>query len=56
MIFLENLLPILSESINFTGKLKTAFKSILGRIGDPMEDSVLYGPLHSQQALDAFKV
>ncbi|XP_033224362.1 alpha-aminoadipic semialdehyde dehydrogenase [Belonocnema kinseyi] len=48
---------ILHKSIKteFLGKLKTAFKSILGRIGDPMEDSVLYGPLHSQQALDAFK-
>ena len=40
----------------FSDKLKTAFKSILGRIGDPLEDGVLYGPLHNQQALDNFQV
>lgn len=48
---------ILHKSIKneFIEKLRTAFKSILGRTGDPMEDSILYGPLHNQQALDAFK-
>ncbi|XP_015597329.1 putative aldehyde dehydrogenase family 7 member A1 homolog [Cephus cinctus] len=37
------------------GRLKTAFKSILGRIGDPLDDGTLYGPLHNQQAVDAYK-
>ncbi|XP_051168268.1 putative aldehyde dehydrogenase family 7 member A1 homolog [Leptopilina boulardi] len=48
---------ILHKSIKneFLEKLKIAFKSIFKRIGDPMEDSVLYGPLHNQQALDAFE-
>jgi len=39
----------------FSGKLKTAYKSILERIGDPLDDDVLYGPLHNQQAVDAYK-
>ncbi|KAH0952717.1 hypothetical protein HN011_009024 [Eciton burchellii] len=39
----------------FLGKLKTAYKSILERIGDPLDDGVLYGPLHNQQAVDAYK-
>lgn len=38
------------------GKLKIAFKSILDRIGDPLDDNVLYGPLHNQNAVDAYKV
>lgn len=40
----------------FLGRLKTAYKSILERVGDPLEDGVLYGPLHNQQAVDAYKV
>lgn len=40
----------------FLGKLKTAYKSILERVGDPLEDGVLYGPLHNQQAVDKYKV
>lgn len=40
----------------FLEKLKNAFKSIFNRIGDPLEESVLYGPLHNQEALDNFKV
>lgn len=39
----------------FLGKLKAGFKSILGRIGDPLDDNVLYGPLHNQQAVDKYK-
>lgn len=39
----------------FLGKLKAAYKSILERIGDPLDDGVLYGPLHNQQAVDAYK-
>lgn len=40
----------------FLGKLKTAYNSILKRVGDPLEDGVLYGPLHNQQAVDKYKV
>ncbi|XP_008543859.1 putative aldehyde dehydrogenase family 7 member A1 homolog [Microplitis demolitor] len=40
----------------FVNRLRTAFKSILERIGDPLEDATLYGPLHTQQAVDAFKI
>ncbi|XP_036142784.1 putative aldehyde dehydrogenase family 7 member A1 homolog isoform X4 [Monomorium pharaonis] len=39
----------------FLGRLKTAYKSILERVGDPLDDSVLYGPLHNQAAVDAYK-
>ncbi|XP_070170116.1 putative aldehyde dehydrogenase family 7 member A1 homolog isoform X1 [Polyergus mexicanus] len=39
----------------FLGKLKTAYKSILERVGDPLEDGALYGPLHNQQAIDKYK-
>ncbi|XP_074105726.1 aldehyde dehydrogenase 7 family member A1 [Cotesia typhae] len=39
----------------FVGRLRTAFKSILGRIGDPLDKATLYGPLHNQHAVDAFK-
>lgn len=39
----------------FLGKLKTAYNSILKRVGDPLEDGVLYGPLHNQQAVDKYK-
>ncbi|XP_066594221.1 alpha-aminoadipic semialdehyde dehydrogenase [Prorops nasuta] len=39
----------------FLSKLKTAYKSILERIGDPLDDGTLYGPLHNQEAVDAYK-
>ncbi|KAK0084177.1 hypothetical protein PV325_007483 [Microctonus aethiopoides] len=39
----------------FVTRLCTAFKGILARIGDPLDESTLYGPLHNQQAIDAFK-
>lgn len=28
----------------------------MGRIGDPLDESTLYGPLHNKQAVDAFEV
>ncbi|XP_071654003.1 putative aldehyde dehydrogenase family 7 member A1 homolog [Temnothorax longispinosus] len=37
------------------GRLKAAYKSILDRVGDPLDDGVLYGPLHNQPAVDAYK-
>ncbi|XP_020297921.1 putative aldehyde dehydrogenase family 7 member A1 homolog isoform X1 [Pseudomyrmex gracilis] len=39
----------------FLEKLKIAYKSILEQIGDPLDDGVLYGPLHNQKAVNAFK-
>ncbi|XP_011308702.1 putative aldehyde dehydrogenase family 7 member A1 homolog [Fopius arisanus] len=39
----------------FLGRLKIAFQSILSRIGDPLEDNTLYGPLHNQTAVDNYK-
>lgn len=42
--------------VNLIEKLKTGYKSILERVGDPLDDNVLYGPLHNQQTLDKYKV
>ncbi|XP_017884690.1 alpha-aminoadipic semialdehyde dehydrogenase [Ceratina calcarata] len=39
----------------FLGKLKTAYKSILGRTGNPLNETVLFGPVHSQRAVDEYK-
>ncbi|XP_012277734.1 putative aldehyde dehydrogenase family 7 member A1 homolog [Orussus abietinus] len=39
----------------FLGRLRTAYESILGRIGDPLDDATLYGPLHNQKAVHAYK-
>ncbi|XP_046427802.1 alpha-aminoadipic semialdehyde dehydrogenase [Neodiprion virginianus] len=40
----------------FLKRLKMAFAGILGRIGDPIEESTLYGPLHSPAAVEAYKL
>lgn len=42
--------------MHVAGKFKTAYKSILERIGDPLDDGVLYGPLHNQNAVNEYKV
>ena len=31
-----------------------AYKSILQRVGDPLEDGTLYGPLHTKQSVLAY--
>jgi hypothetical protein len=31
-----------------------AYKSILARLGDPLDEGTLYGPLHSRQSVDAY--
>lgn len=36
-------------------KLKTAYKQVINRIGDALEDNVLIGPLHSQTSVDNYK-
>lgn len=37
-------------------KLKTAYKQVINRIGDALEDNVLIGPLHSQTSVDNYKM
>lgn len=36
-------------------RLKKAYGSIMNRVGDPLDDGVLYGPLHSKAGLEAYK-
>jgi len=35
-------------------RLKRAYDSFGSKMGDPLEDGVLYGPMHSQQGVDAY--
>ena len=35
-------------------RLVKAYKSILQRVGDPLEDGTLYGPLHTKQSVQAY--
>merc|ERR1712180_115054 len=35
-------------------RLKTAYNSFLSKVGDPLDDGVLYGPMHSQQGVDGY--
>lgn len=35
-------------------RLVKAYGSFMPRIGDPLEDGVLYGPMHSQQGVDGY--
>lgn len=35
-------------------RLVKAYGSFMSRIGDPLDDGVLYGPMHSQQGIDGF--
>ncbi|KRT83548.1 hypothetical protein AMK59_4795 [Oryctes borbonicus] len=48
---------ILHKSIynEVLSKLKKAYEQVLSRIGDPLEEGTLVGPLHSQTSLDNFK-
>lgn len=36
-------------------RLKKAYEQILNRIGDPLDQKTLIGPLHSQQSLQKFE-
>lgn len=40
---------------DFLPKLVTAYKSVTGRMGDPLADDVLVGPLHARAGVDNFK-
>ncbi|XP_012256643.2 alpha-aminoadipic semialdehyde dehydrogenase [Athalia rosae] len=42
--------------IEFLERLKKAFAAVLERIGDPVEESTLYGPLHGSRSVDAYKL
>ncbi|RXG61572.1 Alpha-aminoadipic semialdehyde dehydrogenase [Armadillidium vulgare] len=35
-------------------RLKKAYTNFMSRVGDPLEDGVLYGPMHSQQGVDGY--
>ena len=35
--------------------LKKAYGSILTRIGDPLDDGTLYGPMHSKVGVEGYK-
>jgi hypothetical protein len=35
-------------------RLIKAYKSILQRLGDPLDEGTLYGPLHSKQSVQAY--
>ncbi|XP_055522737.1 putative aldehyde dehydrogenase family 7 member A1 homolog [Wyeomyia smithii] len=39
----------------FVDKLVKRYENLLKRLGHPLEDSTLYGPLHNQQAVENFK-
>jgi acyl-CoA reductase-like NAD-dependent aldehyde dehydrogenase len=35
-------------------RLVKAYKSIMQRVGDPLDEGTLYGPLHTQQSVQAY--
>lgn len=35
-------------------RLVKAYGSIMPRVGDPLDEGVLYGPMHSQQGIDGY--
>ena len=36
-------------------KLKKSYSSIVKRVGDPLDDGTLYGPLHSKQGVRGYQ-
>ncbi|KAL1132164.1 hypothetical protein AAG570_010121 [Ranatra chinensis] len=36
-------------------RMKKSFEQVMKRMGDPLEESTLYGPLHTQAAVDTYK-
>lgn len=36
-------------------RLKKSYGTVMGRLGDPLHDTTLYGPLHNAQAVDNYK-
>jgi len=47
---------ILHESVYDTvlAKLVKAYSSVMSRVGDPLDDGTLYGPLHSKQGVQGY--
>lgn len=37
------------------GRLTQAYKQVINRIGDALDDNTLIGPLHSKQSLEKYK-
>lgn len=35
-------------------RLVKAYGSFMPRVGDPLDEGVLYGPMHSQQGIDGY--
>ena len=35
-------------------RLKKAYANFLGKVGDPLDEGVLYGPMHSQMGVDGY--
>lgn len=35
-------------------RLKRAYDNFLSKVGDPLDEGVLYGPMHSQQGVDGY--
>jgi aldehyde dehydrogenase family 7 protein A1 len=35
-------------------RLKKAYGSIMNRLGDPLDDGTLYGPMHSKAGIDGY--
>ena len=36
------------------GRLKKAYANVMPRCGDPLDESTLYGPMHSQMGVDGY--
>ncbi|XP_063591107.1 alpha-aminoadipic semialdehyde dehydrogenase-like [Penaeus indicus] len=47
---------ILHEKVHdeIVERLVKAYKNFMPRLGDPLDDGVLYGPMHSQQGVDGY--
>ncbi|BES96041.1 Aldehyde dehydrogenase [Nesidiocoris tenuis] len=39
---------------NVLGRMKKSFEQVLKRMGDPLDENTLYGPLHSQSSVDNY--
>lgn len=48
--------PNVFETFCYSEKLKAAYNSVLKRIGNPLDETTLYSPLHNQQAINIFEV
>ena len=48
---------ILHKSVydEILARMKTAYAKVLSRIGDPLDEGTLYGPLHSEVAVNEYK-